>query len=232
MKSDEKIEYLRQSALQRRELLQEYMTKHIQGCSKLNSTFEVYEFLEISALSLIRDMGWKGKEGYVSISVTKDERNILGIKKRKFWAKHWAFIRESYIAICETIGSTEPSDVFLFDPTFFVHQKDTSVLGVHGKRIIFGNSRRKIEIKSSNSRDMIDWLYDFQKVRIRSPWVTHHRFGSFAPEREDIQAKMYIDGKDYFHAVSDGILAARREIYICDWWLSPELVGTLLSISL
>lgn len=30
---------------------------------------------------------------------------------------------------------------------------------------------------------------------------------------------------DYFDAVAEAILAAKSEIYIEDWWLSPELVN-------
>jgi hypothetical protein len=31
-------------------------------------------------------------------------------------------------------------------------------------------------------------------------------------------------GIDHYNAVAEAILSARTEIYICDWWLSPELV--------
>ncbi|CAG8443136.1 7205_t:CDS:10, partial [Diversispora eburnea] len=47
--------------------------------------------------------------------------------------------------------------------------------------------------------------------------------GSFSPVREGIYVKWYVDGKNYFHAVSEALLAAQHEIYIEDWWLSPEL---------
>ncbi|KAG9244055.1 hypothetical protein BJ878DRAFT_422221 [Calycina marina] len=50
-----------------------------------------------------------------------------------------------------------------------------------------------------------------------------HRFGSFAPERPGNNIKWYVDGRDYFHAVSVAIEAATETIYIEDWWLSPEL---------
>ena len=50
-----------------------------------------------------------------------------------------------------------------------------------------------------------------------------HRFGSFAPERPGNKIKWYVDGRDYFHAVSIALEAAKEVIYIEDWWLSPEL---------
>ncbi|KAK5721317.1 hypothetical protein LTR17_014687 [Elasticomyces elasticus] len=50
-----------------------------------------------------------------------------------------------------------------------------------------------------------------------------HRFQSFAPERDGNRIKWYIDGRDYFHAVSVALERAKETIYIEDWWLSPEL---------
>lgn len=50
-----------------------------------------------------------------------------------------------------------------------------------------------------------------------------HRFDSFAPERENNDIKWYVDGRDYFHAVSVALERAKETIYIEDWWLSPEL---------
>ncbi|KZF23346.1 phospholipase D/nuclease [Xylona heveae TC161] len=50
-----------------------------------------------------------------------------------------------------------------------------------------------------------------------------HRFASFAPEREGNKIKWYVDGRDYFWAVSVALERAKETIYIADWWLSPEL---------
>jgi phospholipase D1/2 len=50
-----------------------------------------------------------------------------------------------------------------------------------------------------------------------------HRFQSFAPERDGNRIKWYVDGRDYFHAVSVALERAKETIYIADWWLSPEL---------
>ncbi|KAF1811522.1 putative phospholipase PldA, partial [Eremomyces bilateralis CBS 781.70] len=50
-----------------------------------------------------------------------------------------------------------------------------------------------------------------------------HRFSSFAPEREGNEAKFYVDGRDYYWAVSTALERATECIYIVDWWISPEL---------
>ncbi|KAF9418329.1 Phospholipase D1, partial [Entomortierella beljakovae] len=221
MKLEDRVRYIRENSMQRRMLLQEYLANLLKALGS-NSCYEVYELLEISTLSLSKDMGWKGKEGHVSVRVTERGKNFLGMERKSHWVKKWLILRDTYVACCDTIGSTEPYEVFFFDPTFFVQQKE-GAMGMASNRIVFGNNIRKIEIKGSHSRDTIQWFFDFEKIRFYSPWITPHRFGSFSPEREDARVKMYIDGKDYFHAVADSILAAKNEIYICDWWLSPEL---------
>merc|ERR1712225_61483 len=50
-----------------------------------------------------------------------------------------------------------------------------------------------------------------------------HRFESFAPERPGNNIKWYVDGRDYYWAVSIALENAKETIYIEDWWLSPEL---------
>lgn len=50
-----------------------------------------------------------------------------------------------------------------------------------------------------------------------------HRYQSFAPQREGNEVKWYVDGCSYMYAVSMALEHAQREIWILDWWLSPEL---------
>jgi len=57
----------------------------------------------------------------------------------------------------------------------------------------------------------------------KGEWEKENRFKSFASERDNCHAKWYVDGKDYFYAVSEALMSAKEEIFIEDWWLSPEL---------
>ncbi|KAI0150681.1 phospholipase D/nuclease [Xylariaceae sp. FL1272] len=57
----------------------------------------------------------------------------------------------------------------------------------------------------------------------RSRIQGEHRFNSFFPERDGNMVKWYVDGRDYFWAVSVALEQAKESIYIADWWLSPEL---------
>ncbi|KAG9066893.1 hypothetical protein KI688_012805 [Linnemannia hyalina] len=222
MADDDNEAGIKEANLARRKALQTYFLQVLQV---LNGTvaYDLYEFLEISVLSLTKDMGWKGKEGYVETKVLDTSRTFCGLNFGfNDYDKSWAILRDSYLSFGPSISSDECSDVFIFDQNFYVIAKE-HVLGLNQHHIEIGNSHRKIEIKGDRNREMVEWFEFFQKMQTHSPWVKGHRFGSFAPEREDAKVRYYVDGKDYFHAVSDAILAAKNEIYIADWWLSPEL---------
>lgn len=49
----------------------------------------------------------------------------------------------------------------------------------------------------------------------------NNRYQSFAPVRQNNDAKWYVDGCSYMWAVSVAIEEAQESIWILDWWLSP-----------
>ncbi|KAF6808198.1 phospholipase [Colletotrichum sojae] len=57
----------------------------------------------------------------------------------------------------------------------------------------------------------------------RAKIAESHRFNSYFPEHDGNMIKWYVDGRDYFWAVSEALEKATETIYIADWWLSPEL---------
>lgn len=46
---------------------------------------------------------------------------------------------------------------------------------------------------------------------------------SFAPVRPFSGAQFFVDGRDYYKAVAEAISQAREQIFITDWFLSPEV---------
>lgn len=46
---------------------------------------------------------------------------------------------------------------------------------------------------------------------------------SFAPIRNGVTASWFVDGAAYMSAVADALEHAKEEIFITDWWLSPEI---------
>nr|CAG8445707.1 3808_t:CDS:10 [Entrophospora candida] len=200
------------AALERRKELENYLVVLIKSLN-MHVSYELNEFLELSAISITRDMGWKGKEGYLSNKVEKFHRHLCSFRNSNDrWEWEWVIVRDS---------STTPADVFLLDPHFKYEKSTNRPLQFH-EHVNIENSSRKIQLKG-DSHTLKEFTDSIDLVKRSSPWVNQHRFGSYAPIRENAKVKFYIDGKDYFYAVSQAIMAATSEIYIEDWWLSPEL---------
>ncbi|KAI9261025.1 hypothetical protein EDC94DRAFT_610604 [Helicostylum pulchrum] len=208
------------TALKRRDALEVYLKDLVQQASMIVN-YELCEFLELSAVSIVKDMGWKGKEGYLEYNTNPASfRSSFGWHR---WKKEWIVLRDSYIGFCKDIGSKGPTDVLLFDRNFKVTRSQSTFGSIHQTHFIISNSARRIEVKGPTSRHIDEWIENLDKVQKESPWIMNHRFGSFAPIRENAKAKWFVDGHDYYEAVAQAILSAKSEIYIEDWWLSPQL---------
>ncbi|KAG2210594.1 hypothetical protein INT47_002536 [Mucor saturninus] len=184
-------------------------------------SYDICEFLELSAISIVQDMGWKGKEGYLRNRINYVSPRCCQLWKTQRWKTEWIILRDSYMAFCSDTASSTPTDVLLFDNGLKIEIQEPRVyLGSH--HITICNESRKIEIKGTK-REVDQWLESIEKVQDESPWVQNHRFGSFAPVRHNAKVKWFVDAENHYNAVAEAILSAKVEIYIADWWLSPEL---------
>ena len=84
------------AALQRRKVLESYLIELIRTL-KSSVAYELYEFLELSAISVTRDMGWKGKECFLDIKIERFRSPIWTFKNlNEKWIKEWVIVRDSY----------------------------------------------------------------------------------------------------------------------------------------
>lgn len=213
---DEKDDNKKDSNLRRREQLEEYL-KVLIKTSHMVVNYDLCEFLEISAISITRDMGWKGKEGYLENRTESVLPSMCQAVNFTKWAKEWVILRDSqvfhlaksncvirpavlihvssrYIAFCKDIGSTSPTDVLLFDQYFKVNVSSHFLAPYNQHHITISNSTRRVDIKGPANRVIEDWMTSIKKVQSDSPWVKHHRFGSFAPIRSNAKVKWFVDG--------------------------------------
>ncbi|KAI7907558.1 uncharacterized protein BX663DRAFT_547271 [Cokeromyces recurvatus] len=208
------------AAFHRRMALTQYLRSLLLR-AHVTVSYDICEFLELSAISMVQDMGWKGKEGYMRNRINYVSPRCCQIWKSHRWSTEWIILRDSYIAFCKDTASTSPTDVLLFDKGFKIDIQEPRVyLGSY--HISISNESRKIEIKGTK-REVDQWLESIEKVEKESPWVRNHRFNSFAPVRKHAKVKWFIDAENHFNAVAEAILSAKLEIYIADWWLTPEL---------
>lgn len=84
----------RETALNRRIALTDYL-RALLGKSHLTVSYDICEFLEVSAVSIVQDMGWKGKEGFMENRVRNLNPNVCQLWKSHKWTKQWVLLRDS-----------------------------------------------------------------------------------------------------------------------------------------
>ncbi|XP_078230163.1 phospholipase D2 isoform X2 [Callithrix jacchus] len=184
------------------------------------------EFLEVSQLSFIPDLGCKGLEGM--IRKRSGGHRVPGLtccgrdQVCYRWSKRWLVVKDSFLLyMCLETGTI--SFVQLFDPGFEVQVGKRSTEARYGVRI--DTSHRSLILKCSSYRQARWWAQEITELA-QGPgrdFLYLHRHDSYAPPRPGTLAQWFVNGAGYFAAVADAILRAQEEIFITDWWLSPEV---------
>uniref|UniRef100_A0A672N6V0 Phospholipase n=1 Tax=Sinocyclocheilus grahami TaxID=75366 RepID=A0A672N6V0_SINGR len=183
------------------------------------------QFLPLgSPLSFIRDLGPKGLEGYI-LKRSGGHRiqglNCIGHHQFCFrWSRRWLVVKDSFLLYM----SRDPgivSFVLLFDPELKVLVGRVYTDTKHGVSI--ENFSRKLVIKCNSYRQALWWSHEIRSLSERCDFLQMHRFEGFAPPRPDTLTKWYVNGNGYFSDLADALEQAKEEIFITDWWLSPEV---------
>ncbi|XP_017779979.1 PREDICTED: phospholipase D2 [Nicrophorus vespilloides] len=221
--------------------LEDYLTNLLTICIYRYHPATI-EFLEISHLSFITDLGVKGKEGLImkrtgSTQPGQSGCNFFGcfygfccIRCKHLckdvlcatWRSRWFFVKDT------CFGYIDPSDgrvkcVILFDQGFEVASGLYSTGMNKGFQI--QTLSRQIVIKCNTrgqKKAFIEALKDVSSTTAKdfTKGNPHH---SFAPVRSNITSCWFVDGAGYMACVADALEGAQEEIFIADWWLSPEI---------
>uniref|UniRef100_A0A8C2AXW2 Phospholipase n=1 Tax=Cyprinus carpio TaxID=7962 RepID=A0A8C2AXW2_CYPCA len=182
------------------------------------------DFLAISPLSFIRDLGPKGLEGYI-VKRSGGHRiqglNCIGHHQFCFrWSRRWLVVKDSFLLYM----SRDPgvvSFVLLFDPELKVLVGRVHTDTKHG--VCIENFSRKLVIKCNSYRQALWWSHEIRSLSERCDFHQTNRCEGFAPPRPDTLTKWYVNGNGYFSDLADALEQAKEEIFITDWWLSPEV---------
>lgn len=189
----------------------------------------VLSFLEISPYSFIDELGTKGKEFLVRKRAGGFRSPALCTRVANFftdltghWKNRWLVVKDSCLFYIHPRDS-KLRFVMLFDKDFYA-DSGLKLTGVqNGVRI--RNANRLLVLKCWNSRkakELADFLNEHSK-KFAKEFVQRNRFESFAPIRKNSRVQWFVDGKAYFEAVRQALEMAKEEIFITDWWLSPEI---------
>ncbi|XP_024249880.1 phospholipase D2 isoform X2 [Oncorhynchus tshawytscha] len=83
--------------------------------------------------------------------------------------------------------------------------------------------KRNLVIKCNSYRQAHWWSHEINRLAEPCEFLQVQRFGGFAPPRENTLTKWYVNGSGYFADLADALEQAKEEIFITDWWLSPEV---------
>ncbi|XP_011261406.2 phospholipase D2 isoform X1 [Camponotus floridanus] len=199
---------------------------------------ETINFLDISRLSFVIDLGMKGKEGTIlkrTGSGAKTRCNFCGLFECGFcikcnylctslcgkWHKRHLIVKETFVAYLTRDGKIK--SVILMDNGFGISFGIYSTGSRSGIQI--ANLSRHIVIKCWTKRKAKEWMEFIQEISNREgkDFIQTNPHNSFAPYRSSIFATWFVDGADYMTAVADALENAKEEIFIADWWLSPEI---------
>lgn len=209
----------------RRKQLEDYLTKLLM-MPMYRNYHGTLEFIDVSQLSFIRDLGPKGIEGMImkkSGGYRIPGLNCCGQGSVCYrWSKRWLVVKDSFLLYMKT-DSGAICFVLLVDKEFSIKigQKDTETK--YGLRI--DNLSRSLILKCYSYRHARWWGQAIEEFvqKHGKDFLTAHRFGSYAAVQEKTLSKWYVNAKGYFQDVADALESAKEEIFITDWWLSPEI---------
>ncbi|XP_044022243.1 phospholipase D1a [Siniperca chuatsi] len=209
----------------RRRQLEDYLNKLLR-MAMYRKYHHTMEFIDISQLSFIHDLGPKGLEGMIykrSGGHRIPGMNCCGHSQACYrWSKRWLVVKDSCLLYMKP-DSGAISFVLLVDKEFSIKMDSKDTETKHGVRV--DSLSRTLVFKCSSYRHARWWGQSIESfVRNHGKaFLRDHRFRSFAQEQENIPAKWYVNGKTYMEDVADALEEAKEEIFITDWWLSPEI---------
>uniref|UniRef100_H3D2I7 Phospholipase n=1 Tax=Tetraodon nigroviridis TaxID=99883 RepID=H3D2I7_TETNG len=203
--------------------LEEYLNGLLENVFCRND-HSMLEFLSVGALSFVTDLGPKGLEGPIfkrSGGHRIQGLNCIGHHRFCFrWSRRWLVVKDSFLMYMNR-DYGHINFVLLFDKEFKVKVGHAYTDTKYG--VCFENFTRSLVIKCSSYRQAHWWRHEINLLAENCDYLKEQRFDGFAPPRENTLTKWYVNGRGYFADLADALEHAREEIFITDWWLSPEV---------
>ncbi|VDO01190.1 unnamed protein product [Rodentolepis nana] len=163
----------------------------------------------------------KTEDGYVSFDSDSDEENGNRRSERKLKGKGEGKARDEGHSWYH-YRRWRFCKVLLMDRCF-----DWKIVKIGNLEFLqVRNLHNQVTFTPSNFGSALDWAGAVNAAQLTNEamdYTVSNDHGSFAPMRTDSQILVGIDGAAYMAAVADAMEAARYEILIADWFLSPEI---------
>lgn len=197
--------------------LETYLNKLICDVALSNLSL-IYDFLEISEFKYE-----PGSSKYRECYLLKQSGGRFKGNSCCFQSSHkkWFIIVSEGIFYVSNPNIPEIRDFFLFDVNFKLKYgfRNTGSL----RKLSITTMTRELLVKCESTWELYLLINALGSAVSSCEYVQINRYVSFAPQRIDNYCEAFVDGEDYFKEVHNYISQAKNEIYITDWWLSPEL---------
>uniref|UniRef100_A0A6P7FC96 Phospholipase n=1 Tax=Diabrotica virgifera virgifera TaxID=50390 RepID=A0A6P7FC96_DIAVI len=200
------------------------------------------EFLEVSHLSFVEGLGLKGKEGFVKKRTGSTHPGQTGciffglchcfccVRLQHMchdmmctrYVKRWFFVKDTYFGYINP-DTGRIRAVVLFDQGIEVAAGLYATGNKNG--FLIQTLSRELRFKCWTRRKNKEWTDHLKEIAATSAreFVQPNRYHSYAPIRINVVASWFVDGSAYMSSVADALENAKEEIFITDWWLSPEI---------
>jgi phospholipase D1/2 len=184
-------------------------------------------FLSVSCVSFVYELSPSLIEAQLNQRIANRSTTVCNLLYCKtfqlFYEKRWFCLKDTYLLNLNLKSNNSIEFIMLVDHAFEC-KKVTRLNFYYGIKIV--NTQSNIYIKCNSYQQQLDW---FEKINfmLQEPagksFKEQIKYDSFAPARTNQLCKWYLNGEGYMEAVMNGLNNAKEEIFIADWWLSPEL---------
>ena len=152
-------------------------------------------------------------------------RKKATIKRR---SRYWAVLKNSALLFYSSRQCLRLMDVLHFQPTTIVTDRLVSTGSRHG--LVITDSSWMAEMKLDSTVSQRQW-FAMLKVQIVNscPWVARDRFKYQSSSSlqtfgsKSSLSQWFINPEDLWIQIMHSLLAAKNEVLIAGWWLSPEI---------
>jgi phospholipase D1/2 len=145
-------------------------------------------------------------------------------KVKMFHVKRWFVMKDTYLVYTDQERNNYVGFAMLVDRAF---KAKMCIKAGSYHSIEIKNLQRTLILKCNNKEKQIDWYDSIQKM-LNGPARYFYRHellpnDSFAPERKGQLCTWFVNSSQYMEQVMHGLNNAKEEIFITDWWFSPEI---------
>ena len=185
---------------------------------------EFLEFIEYSSYSELQNA--KMKEGYVFKRTGgrygNENRCLYICKYCRRYQKRWLILTENSVAYTTQSTEIRFHEVLMFKDISKIEFGE-EVTG-YPDGVYIKTEKRDFFFNAGSVRKREEWVDEIREAMKNPMWKPENNlYSSSFPPRTGNNAKWYVDGEYYFKDVYESLKKAKEQIFITDWWLSPEM---------